>query len=354
MLSLAEKIPRAKTALLRGDGGGPRRLQRGEPARSPGRRRRRSERQGPADPNGDNDRDGYTASEGDCNDASSLIGPAAIEIAGNGIDDDCDGVIDEPLADCDEKLSGRVDAMSLAASLGQCDPKFLTGASFQGPSDMRARAVVSEFGIIKPKAGSSMVLLSTGRAVDKLSPGYVSPQSGTDLGFGNHARQPRALPGRGPGLRHGPASDGERLHRVGREAKRADERLSFSFNFQFFSAEYPEFVCTSYNDEFLVELEAPNEIAARDQHLVRRRQEPDHRQQRLLHRVHELEQAADQALHARVTEITGTGYEDASGAEPIGGSTGWLTTTAPVTPGEEITCTSRSSTKAITSTTRRC
>ena len=39
-----------------------------------------------------------------------------------------------------------------------------------------------------------------------------------------------------------------------------------------------------------------------------------------------------------VSEIAGTGFEDDDGAgQPIGGSTGWLTTTAPIAPGEDVT-----------------
>ena len=42
----------------------------------------------------DNDGDGYTETEGDCDDTDSSIYPDAEEFA-NGIDDDCDGIIDE-------------------------------------------------------------------------------------------------------------------------------------------------------------------------------------------------------------------------------------------------------------------
>ena len=37
-----------------------------------------------------------------------------------------------------------------------------------------------------------------------------------------------------------------------------------------------------------------------------------------------------------VTEMMGTGYET-GGSTPLGGGTGWLTTTAPITPGEDVT-----------------
>ena len=42
--------------------------------------------------NYDDDGDGYTESGGDCDDADKDIGPASLEIKGDGIDNDCDGV----------------------------------------------------------------------------------------------------------------------------------------------------------------------------------------------------------------------------------------------------------------------
>ena len=42
----------------------------------------------------DDDGDGYSEDEGDCNDSNSSVNPGAVEVADNGIDDDCDGIID--------------------------------------------------------------------------------------------------------------------------------------------------------------------------------------------------------------------------------------------------------------------
>ncbi|MFM2161993.1 MAG: hypothetical protein RLZZ383_1505 [Pseudomonadota bacterium] len=39
----------------------------------------------------DDDGDGVSEEQGDCNDRDRSVGPAAVEVAGNGVDDDCDG-----------------------------------------------------------------------------------------------------------------------------------------------------------------------------------------------------------------------------------------------------------------------
>jgi hypothetical protein len=44
---------------------------------------------GPADT--DDDGDGYTENEGDCNDADASVNPGAADICGDGIDQDCSG-----------------------------------------------------------------------------------------------------------------------------------------------------------------------------------------------------------------------------------------------------------------------
>jgi hypothetical protein len=46
-------------------------------------------------PNPDNDGDGYTVVQGDCNDNNAAIHPGAIEVCGNNIDDNCNGYTDE-------------------------------------------------------------------------------------------------------------------------------------------------------------------------------------------------------------------------------------------------------------------
>src|SRR5690606_30708384 len=52
----------------------------------------------------DNDNDGYSTCEGDCNDADALVNPGAFDFI-NAIDDDCDGPPDNPAVLCDQNLA---------------------------------------------------------------------------------------------------------------------------------------------------------------------------------------------------------------------------------------------------------
>jgi len=74
---------------------------------------------------GDNDGDGYTTGGGDCNDNDKSINPDAIEICGDGIDQDCDGKDESCMAAppaptgvvaSDGTLSGKVQITWTAAT----------------------------------------------------------------------------------------------------------------------------------------------------------------------------------------------------------------------------------------------
>jgi hypothetical protein len=285
----------------------------------------------------DRDGDGYTPALGDCNDDDSRIGPIALELANNAIDDDCDGTVDEPVLGCETGVLGKKAAADLATALGFCEPRFLLDAQLVGPSDPRARDIVATFGAFPKMDGEGMVYLSTGVAADKASPSYVQPQDGTHLGAANTFANPDlTITGSAEcgSMQPLQVNDYTELALTLRVPQNVN---SLRFQFHFFSAEYPEFVCTAYNDEFLVELESSlggnvprnisfdssmNPITINNGFFT----------------ICSNDTAKPQTQHCTrpVDDLAGTGYEVERLGKPIGGSTGWLTTTAPVFPGDTI------------------
>ncbi len=236
-----------------------------------------------ADRDTDQDQDGYTPNQGDCNDCSALINPGAMQIPGDATDYACNG---QPgvVAACDTGLAGTTDGASLAKAMGFCDSRFLLSATLVQPTNIQARQVVQRFGQILPKDGAAMALISTGVAADKTMAGYVDPQTGTALDYTNEVPNPDPSVPSVPGcsmLQPPKVNDYAELLVKLRAPTNAH---SFSFNFQFFSAEYPEFVCTEFNDEFLVMMESQGEFQTATNISF------DARERQL--------QAADQALHA--------------------------------------------------------
>ena len=113
---------------------------------------------------------------------------------------------------------------------------------------------------------------------------------------------------------------------------------SFSFQFHFFSAEYPEYVCTRYNDEFLVVVQSSKTYTQPTNISFDGKMNPITVNSGFF--IVCTNGTTPQTMNCThpVSEIAGTGFEDDDGAgQPIGGSTGWLSTTAPIAPGEDVT-----------------
>jgi hypothetical protein len=289
----------------------------------------------PGGPNEDTDGDGYTPAQGDCDDSNPLVGPGSVEINGNGIDDDCDGSIDNA-APCDTSSIGQNTPAALAQAIGICATKFVTSTETVGPSDPAARATVPSFGVVQKLEGAGMAFISNGDATTQAGytpdPGTSFPKSNTYMSpYGNGvALPPKSSCGSAPA---GTANDYTEL---AVDLTIPDNVKSFSFQFQFFSAEYPEFVCTEYNDRFLVIVDdgttkqnvafdsANNTISVDSGFFT----------------VCENWALNSNTQHCTtpVTAIAGTGYDvdDPIVGNKIGGSTGWLTTTVPVTPKQKL------------------
>ena len=249
---------------------------------------------GTADNAKDLDGDGWTACEGDCCDVvqvdvcgdPGLVNPGAFEVAGNMVDDDCDGTVDNPLAACDAGLaSNSATAADYAKAIDLCaattespadkkDKKWgvisanLFLANGAGTPAANSKSIRQGFGSgVTPLAGQRIAVLSTGVAAAKDAPNNASPayqpfQGGQDMAkssavpadwlAANNNNFPNA-PGcpepQGGTTAHDPVMLKIRV-RAPTNAK------SFNVSTNFYSTEYPEWVCSAFNDFFLALLDS--------------------------------------------------------------------------------------------------
>ncbi|HEX8952960.1 MAG TPA: choice-of-anchor L domain-containing protein [Polyangia bacterium] len=286
------------------------------------------------DPNKDSDGDGYTPSMGDCNDCDPHINPGAINIPGDPTMYDC-GVGNN--AACDSTATGKNDPTSIAQSIELCDQRFFKSAMTAGPSDMRARNVLGKFGVLMPRQGANFTLLSSGVAVDEMGMSYVNPQQGTDLGNDGTNPLPNLV-----GASNCGQADQTNVHdytEIVMQLHAPTNVQSFSFDFQFFSGEYPVYVCSSYNDEFLAIVKSSTTYTTDTNISFDMNKNPITVNSGFFSVCDNVPGKAG-TMHCThpPTDNNGTGYETASIGMPApGGSTGWLTTQAPIQPGEDIT-----------------
>ncbi len=208
----------------------------------------------------------------DCNDDDPLIGPYAIEVPGDGVDNNCDGQVDEAAAAPCDTLALGSSAADFAKAIGICplppnqafpsgvdlvkSAEFMSAPGAYAPA--QARAIRTGFGSQgTPRQGSKMALISTGDAKDTNDDPFYTPQPGQD--FQVSTPHPLYSPPRCATPDTVPdANDMTELRLQIRVPQNAN---SLSFQFNFFSAEYPEFVCTEFNDRFIAILSS-NGIAA--------------------------------------------------------------------------------------------
>jgi hypothetical protein len=254
--------------------------------------------------NQDCDGDGWAGSvQGDCCEMPgicganpALINPGALEVVGNGIDDNCNGKTDlfdkEDTLSCDGTLASDSSVgTDYAKALGLCrvtveNPPLkkdkswglieakLMRADGTPLGDARAKSIRPKFGdVIKPVEGSSLVVLSSGIAADgtQTSPGPIAgastthnPGSSVSLSACTDAlcikdwysvansplkaanQYPQA-PGCGSAT-SGNANDSVCLYL---KIRAPTNVRAFSFNSYFFSSEFPEYVCSNYNDQYV-------------------------------------------------------------------------------------------------------
>ncbi len=276
----------------------------------------------------DDDGDGYSEDQGDCNDSpgqdGKKIGPASIEIQWNelgepeGLDNDCDGLIDEDKEPC-PVASG---ATSFAHALDAC--MLLSGASFPQDerTDPRSRSIQPQLGEFVPETGDSMVLLSTGIAAAPSSTSFFATSPGANFGFS----EPHPLPEPAFGCSSADPTTAYDATRLWLSMQVPWNAQAFSFDFALFTAEFPEFICTSFDDTFVVVVESDSFSG----NVVF-----DANGDRINVNSSFLTLCDPQITSNCMSDaaLEGTGYRT------NGAGTGWLRTSVPVVPGEKITMT---------------
>jgi hypothetical protein len=225
--------------------------------------------------NEDHDKDGFTIVQGDCNDCDPNVNPGAIEViatasADGGVpmpaDEDCDGKVDNVLQACDGALAlDDPNPMHGAFAVDLCQQATMASKKWGVIDAQYVRADGTPFapglqvGIedgfgpnVHPQGGKRLLAISSGHARTINQPGACGSLTCTANSGGN---PPPGFPQDVPNC----AGDKNINDDVGLEVKlRAPTNATgYSFNFFFYSFEYPEWVCTSFNDQFIALVAPP-------------------------------------------------------------------------------------------------
>lgn len=226
----------------------------------------------------DHDGDGFSSTDGDCNDCDPNTNPGAFDVPKDNVDEDCDGTADNEPSGCDTMaVLDSPDPFNAAYAMDLCRKTTETaqgkqrtwgvvGASYVAPDGSDScnpgacsstpnyalgHGNLSKLGVNKPQLGAHMHSMSSGTARDPSDPGY-QPVSGFDKGFTVGAAPGFPAPAPAcPGVITGQPHDGMALRLTIRVPTNAQ---SFSFDSNFFTYEFPVYICSPYNDAFVVEM----------------------------------------------------------------------------------------------------
>jgi len=321
------------------------------------------------DPNVDSDGDGFTGADGDCNDCSAKMNPGAYDFFGNGADEDCNGVPDDEPFGCEQGLpldgNNPTDA---AKALGLCRfttegavgaertwgvisaayvfadgsvssdvPDSMFGSctgngGVNAPPNPLSHGILPGFGPnVAPREHEAMVALSSGVAregVNGDSPGgaQMCTKSATPPGFPTPSTA--ACPN--TSIDDTPIANDPMALELRIRAPTNAKSLSFDFNF--YTYEYPVYICTQYNDFFvaLVHSQHPNTPPNKNVSF-------DSQGNPVSVNNGFLEVCApgnhggkNFSCPLGTGELVGTGFEDHA-------ATGWLQTKTAIVPGEVFT-----------------
>lgn len=308
--------------------------------------------------------------------------PTAYDFPGNELDEDCNGEVDDA-ATCDGALaSNATDEIAYAQAIELCQVTTEQAATWgvlsselslvdgSGALNTTQRAIRPDFGSgLLPRAGSRFAVLSTGAAAapTQVNPSYQAFQDGFNnnttsafpadwlLKHGNDLPSAPACPSPAGNVANDPAM-------LTLEVRVPSNAHAFSLKAFFLSSEFPEFVCSPYNDFFVALLDsayAGDPANPEDKNLATYVSPTDDvypvgvnlawGNTGLFTACVDGEIGCGQgAISGTITtctstsELVGSGFDGSSAGncDPtslVGGGTGWLTLRGNVEPGETAT-----------------
>lgn len=298
----------------------------------------------------DVDGDGQSPATGDCKECDPGVSAGAYDLPGNNIDENCDGIADNETATCDSNLFPAGDAWSHAQALGLCkvasgnswgvvSASFVKANGTSSCSDSLQYEIMSSYGNNVPTEGAKMAAFSSGTARTPSESGYIEPDGEGYSNFQSRVTPKYSVPS-AVGCSSGTAGyDSCGLKLVIKAPTNAN---SFGYNFNFFTSEYPEWLCTSYNDAYVAYYEGSMNTESNKNISFDSVGNPVSVNNGLF----TVPGTWPPPSLGANPKLNGTGFAGVCDNNPggtwltpsiCGGSTDWLQTTAPVAPGEEIT-----------------
>jgi hypothetical protein len=306
------------------------------------------------DPTKDNDGDGYLFTE-DCHDGNPLINPGAYDVPGDGVDNDCNGTVDD-VEQCDDALAlTSTNSMDYAKALGLCKTakadatgKARTWGVISAKlttTDETALPAARQFGIhptwgsvVKARGGKNMVVLSTGSARLPGQSQYMTPLDPFLISNTPNANTPP--PGWPRNTSGCPSPTGKSANDsvvLKLKVRVPTNARAFTFDFDFYTSEYIQYSCSAYNDTYVAILKSkvPLDPKFGGNISFDTKGNP-------INVNSDFFQVCTPGSKGPLTygcplgrsELSGTGYEGGDSRQH--GATSWLQTKANVQPGEEI------------------
>ncbi len=301
--------------------------------------------------------DGGTSTKKDGGAAAKCTpNPANYDIPKNACDDDGDGKVDNAIT-CDNGLSSS-DPKSFAKALGVCGAgasawgvtaaRYVNGFNAASAPAPEQISILGKFGAsVKPREGAALGVLSTGYAQEYNAPANLQS---TKLGFKSSTGikiTPGNLP---PGFPKSVAgcptkTTYQDMAGVHLEIKAPANAIGFTFDFDFFSSEWPDYVCSDYNDAFVAYVTTSKYTGEAS---FDKNGNPISVNGTFFDRCTASAQTgcngvklATSSCPSGPSELLGTGFDNPGiycGTGPTktvgGGATGWLSSRVPITPGE--------------------